>query len=183
MVLPPEIAGAAVECDIETLQRFLDQHPERVNDVDESDGPISNRTMIDLTVCGLSQRPPAHVLQALRLLLSRGADVNGRLGPEDPTGLHKSCLYAWREGVEALLQAGAEVNLTCRHTSTSARLTPWQKYCLAPPKELLRLRSLVARRRARERKRLRAKTPREIVTRTVNGTGHTGPSEFCATSI
>ena len=47
-------------------------------------------------------------------------------------------------------------------TSTSARLTPWQKYCLTPPKELLRLRSLVARGRARERKRLRAKTPREI---------------------
>ena len=26
-------------------------------------------------------------------------------------------------------------------TSTSTRLTPWQKYCLVPPKELLRLRS------------------------------------------
>ena len=47
-------------------------------------------------------------------------------------------------------------------TSTSTRLTPWQKYCLLPPKELLRLRSLVARGRARERRRLRAKTPREI---------------------
>ena len=43
------------------------------------------------------------------------------------------------------------------------RLTPWQKYCLLPPKELLRLRSLVARGRARERRRLRSKTPREIV--------------------
>ena len=42
------------------------------------------------------------------------------------------------------------------------RLTPWQKYCLLPPKELLRLRSLVARGRARERRRLRSKTPREI---------------------
>ena len=47
-------------------------------------------------------------------------------------------------------------------TSTSTRLTPWQKYCLLPPKELLRLRSLVARGRARERRRLRSKTPREI---------------------
>ena len=45
-------------------------------------------------------------------------------------------------------------------TSTSARLTPWQKYCLAPPKELLRLRSLVARGRARERKRLRSRETR-----------------------
>ena len=47
-------------------------------------------------------------------------------------------------------------------TSASTRLTPWQKYCLLPPKELLRLRSLVARKRARERRRLRSKTPREI---------------------
>ena len=51
-------------------------------------------------------------------------------------------------------------------TSTSARLTPWQKYCLAPPKELLLLRSLVARGRARERQRLRSifesETPREF---------------------
>ena len=38
----------------------------------------------------------------------------------------------------------------------------WKSYVRAPPKELLRLRSLVARGRAREKKRLRAKTPREI---------------------
>ena len=34
-------------------------------------------------------------------------------------------------------------------TSTSTRLTPWQIYCLVPPKELLRLRSLLARKRAK----------------------------------
>ena len=33
--------------------------------------------------------------------------------------------------------------------STSTRLTLWQKYCLAAPKELLRLRSLLARKRAK----------------------------------
>ena len=33
-------------------------------------------------------------------------------------------------------------------TSTSTRLTPWQKYCLVPPKELLRLRSQIARGKA-----------------------------------
>ena len=47
-------------------------------------------------------------------------------------------------------------------TSTSTRLTLWQKYCLAAPKDLLRLRSLVARGRAREKVRTRSKTPREI---------------------
>ena len=38
----------------------------------------------------------------------------------------------------------------------------WKSYVRAPPKALLRLRSLVARGRAREKRRLRAKTPREI---------------------
>ncbi len=37
-------------------------------------------------------------------------------------------------------------------TSTSTRLTPWQKYCLVPPKELLRLRSLLARKRAKAKR-------------------------------
>ena len=263
MVLPPEITHAAIHADIGTLQTFLDQHPERVDAVDGSDGPQGNRTMTELTLICLSQNPPARALQVLRLLLSRGADANRRLDPEEegPTLLQESCLCVWSEGVEALLQAGAEINLTCspggappshtmaillcdawlqndprgrtavevvhdmrkcvelllrngapldflaynvmrslesriklmffngedaasvndaldnvldlakavraaQSTSTSARLTPWQKYCLAPPKELLRLRSLVARGRARERKRLRSifesETPREI---------------------
>ena len=38
----------------------------------------------------------------------------------------------------------------------------WKGYVRAPPKKLLRLRSLIARGRARERRRLRARTPREI---------------------
>ena len=38
----------------------------------------------------------------------------------------------------------------------------WKAYARAPPKALLRLRSLVARGRARSVKRLRARTPREI---------------------
>ena len=62
-----------------------------------------------------------------------------------------------RDLIELLLSLRA-----AQLTSTSTRLTPWQKYCLLLPKELLRLRSLVARGRARERRRLRSKTPREI---------------------
>ena len=38
----------------------------------------------------------------------------------------------------------------------------WKSYVRATPKELLRLRSLIARGRAREKKRLRVRTPREI---------------------
>ena len=39
----------------------------------------------------------------------------------------------------------AHVSAVHAPTSTSTRLTPWQKYCLVPPKELLRLRSQIAR--------------------------------------
>ena len=38
----------------------------------------------------------------------------------------------------------------------------WRKYCLVPPKQMLRLRSLMARGRARVKVRARAKTPRPI---------------------
>ena len=115
MVLPPEITHAAIHADIGTLQTFLDQHPGRVDDVDGSDGPQGNKTMTELTLICLSQNPPARALQVLRLLLSRGADVNRRLDPEEggPTLLQESCLSVWSEGVAALLQAGAEINLTC----------------------------------------------------------------------
>ena len=90
---------------------FLDQHPGRVDDVDGSDGPQGNKTMTELTLICLSQNPPARALQVLRLLLSRGADANRRLDPEEegPTLLQESCLCVWSEGVAALLQAGAEI--------------------------------------------------------------------------
>ena len=38
----------------------------------------------------------------------------------------------------------------------------WKSYVRAPPKELLRLRSLIARGRAREKVRTRSRTPPEI---------------------
>ena len=38
----------------------------------------------------------------------------------------------------------------------------WRKYCLVPPKQMLRLRSLMARGRARVKVRARAKTPRPV---------------------
>ena len=52
---------------------------------------------------------------------------------------------------------------TCKALISDYRAAgSWRSYVRAPPKELLRLRSLVARGRARERRRLRASTPREI---------------------
>jgi hypothetical protein len=48
------------------------------------------------------------------------------------------------------------------HTSASPRLSPWRQYVLAPSVEVLRLRSLVFRGRARERGVVSGPTPRPI---------------------
>ena len=96
MVLPDEIADAALDGDVYTVRRFLAQHPERVNDVSVS-GDLALLTI------------------AIRLIVD----------PET-----RECSP---EFVRLLISCGANV------------MTPWQEYCLVPPKELLRLRSQIAR--------------------------------------
>ena len=223
---------------------FLENNPESVDDVSEGDRPA---TMLQTAALANMVRPGTS-LEIIRLLLSRGADVNRRGGPgTSPTALHELCLASWRDGVAFLIQAGADVNMVCggqrgdrpptlamsmafsahwlvlggEHaertgrtieqvlhdqyqimqlllraghpldfpvngnarslesviedliprytgdapyltdalelartvraclaTSASTRLTDWQKYCLVPPKELLRLRSQIARGKA-----------------------------------
>ena len=264
MAVPEDIALAAHRGDVDTVRRFLEQHPERVDDpevIDDLDAPMN---LMQIAVrLALEPDTRGKTRDLVELLLSYGAKVNLRRRPafDSPTPLHEACLISCPDAVEILLRAGADVNLICRGpagdfpashplsilcgdnwrhfagrtgrseeehlrcmyecvqlllraghplemlhmgmesisvedvldpiafgatsytgdasypfdaidlaravraaqlTSTSTRLTPWQKYCLLPPKGLLRLRSLVARGRARERRRLRSKTPREI---------------------
>jgi len=97
MVLPDEISSAAYDGDVDTVRRFLAQHPEHVNDVEEPDGHLAMLTVAIRLVVDPETRPRS--LELVRLLISCGANV----------------------------------------------MTPWQKYCLVPPKELLRLRSQIAR--------------------------------------
>ena len=251
MVLPPEMIMATIRGDLGALQTFLDQHPERVDDVADEADPMAHRTMSQIAIMCLAAGPSRGVsapqaLQIMRFLLSRGANPNHGGEPHAPTLslLAETCINVWSEGVELLLQAGADPNLMCgqdpasssngqthalalllstswlsndpegrtpvevvrdmrkcvelllrngapldfsfsgeicslesqilamsyngddaasvnaalggvldlakavraaQSTSTSTRLTPWQKYCLVPPKELLRLRSQIAR--------------------------------------
>ena len=260
MAVPEDIALAAHRGDVDTVRRFLEQHPERVDDpevIDDLDAPMN---LMQIAVrLALEPDTRGKTRDLVELLLSYGAKVNLRRRPafDSPTPLHEACLISCPDAVEMLLRAGADVNLICRgptgdfpashplsilcgdnwrhfagrtgrseeehlrcmyectqillraghpldflvlgatgslefvinhaipqytgdaphlndalklaravraaqSTSTSTRLTPWQKYCLVPPKELLRLRSLVARGRAREKVRTRTKTPREI---------------------
>ena len=232
MVLPDEIADAALDGDVDTVRRFLAQHPERVNDVSVS-GDLALLTIAIRLIVDPETRECSP--DFVRLLISSGANVNRRTRPEfgGPTPLHEACLLAYPVVLEALLRAGAyatlvtrgptgqfeesqplailwgdswrhfaeqtgrseEEHLRCMYectqlllraghpldflvlgatrsleyviefylndalnlaravraaqsTSTSTRLTPWQKYCLVPPKELLRLRSQIARGKA-----------------------------------
>ena len=109
MVLPDEIADAALDGDVYTVRRFLAQHPERVNDV----------------VLGAT-RSLEYVIE---FYLNDGSLL--KYTGDAP---HLNDTLELAKAVRA-----------AQSTSTSTRLTPWQKYCLVPPKELLRLRSQIAR--------------------------------------
>ena len=111
MVLPDEIADAALDGDVYTVRRFLRaSHP------------------LDFLVLGAT-RSLEYVIE---FYLNDGSLLKYT---GDAPYLNDALELA--KAVRA-----AQV------TSTSTRLTPWQKYCLVPPKELLRLRSQIARGKA-----------------------------------
>ncbi|CAH0378633.1 unnamed protein product [Pelagomonas calceolata] len=101
------------------------------------------------------RRRPA--FDSVKLLLRAGAsldDVCGSLTAED-------VLDVRGRGFDEL--ANDEHYIACKQLVADLRAAgSWKNYARVPPKELLRLRSLVARGRARSIKRLRAKTPREL---------------------
>ena len=94
---------------------------------------------------------------SVELLLRAGAsldDICGSLRAED--------VLDGNQDIHGEL-ADDEHFIACQQLLADVRAAgSWKNYARAPPKALLRLRSLVARGRAREIKRLRAKTPREL---------------------
>ena len=94
---------------------------------------------------------------SVTLLLRAGAsldDLCGSLKAEDVLDGNKDILDQL---------ADDEHYIACQQLISDVRAAgSWKAYARAPPKALLRLRSLVARGRARSVKRLRAKTPREL---------------------
>ena len=143
MVLPNEIARAADDGDVDVVRAFLAQHPERVDDVNDGD-----RTLLQLASLPIGEERERRSLELVQLLVTAGANVDRRLNPEHegPTELHQACILRCPGLLQVLVRAGADVTLVTRGpAATSTRLTDWQKYCLVPPKELLRLRSQIAR--------------------------------------
>ena len=57
MVLPPEMIMATIRGDLGALQTFLDQHPERVDDVADEADPMAHRTMSQIAIMCLAAGP------------------------------------------------------------------------------------------------------------------------------
>ena len=104
-------------------------------------------------------------LDSARCLLRAGAT----LGPIDESG--RDCAQRsmdtnkWRHAASMSAQELSSHFYACKTLISDYRAagSTWKGYVRAPPKELLRLRSLLARGRARERKaRTRRATPREV---------------------
>ncbi len=113
--------------------------------------------------------------ETVKLLLRHGAPIDACLQERDPTHY----LGEFSVTAEAILRrteaqdrlrampynlAADEYFIACKALVSDVRAAggTWKQYVLHMPKALLRLRSLVARGRARSVKRLRARTPREI---------------------
>ena len=108
MVLTESIKMAAFTGNAAEVTAFLEKNPDSVDDVDEA-----GHTMMEMAIVA-SVFDPGAALAMMRLLLSRGAEVDRRSGPgTPPTALHEACLRCWPEAVETLIQAGADVNAVC----------------------------------------------------------------------
>jgi len=93
---------------------------------------------------------------SVKLLLRAGAPLDGVRGHSTAEAVLNGNLVVDELADDEHLNA-------CRALLADVRAAgSWKAYARAPPKALLRLRSLVARGRARSVKRLRARTPREI---------------------
>ena len=95
--------------------------------------------------------------ESVKLLLRAGASLDG-LGGDSRRAedvLRANDLFGE--------MAGDQHYIACQKLISELRVAgSWKAYARAPPKALLRLRSLIARGRAREKVRTRRRTPREI---------------------
>ena len=89
MVLPDEISSAAYDGDVDTVRRFLAQHPERVNDVEEPEGHLAMLTVAIRLVVDPETRGRA--LEFVRLLISCGANQGPAIRRRSHTSVCAAC--------------------------------------------------------------------------------------------
>ena len=110
MVLPRDIAQAALHGDLGTVRQFVDSNPECVNDdvSIEDGGRISLLSVATIRNLAVSS-------DMVRYLMSRGADVDCRKSKFGPLGC--ACAVGNFQAVALLLQAGANVHRIDYETS------------------------------------------------------------------
>ena len=112
---------------------------------------------------GVGEQPSA-AFEAAKLLLRGWASLDGCREDEENEYRSTTAEQILRQAERGTELAHNEHFVACKALVADMRAAggTWRHYVLHMPKELLRLRSLVARGRAREIKRLRARTPREV---------------------
>jgi uncharacterized protein len=106
--LASQVTEAIRSCDAPALQRLLDDHPDLAGASIASPDGGQARTLLHV-VCDW----PGHVPEAaakVRALVAAGADVDARfVGPHDETPLHWAASSDDVEALDALLDAGADI--------------------------------------------------------------------------
>lgn len=95
------IATAAQSGDVATLAAKLDQHPDLIN-------ALAGRGFAKATALHLAALRGQ--LDAIRLLIERGADLDAREFPDNAAPLHFAAAYGHLGAVRLLVEAGADVD-------------------------------------------------------------------------
>src|SRR4051794_21680473 len=129
--LASEVTEAIRSGDAAALQRLLDGHPDLAGSRIASPDGSHARTLLHV-VCDW----PGHVPEAaakIRALVAAGADVDARfVGPHDETPLHWAASSDDVEALDALLDAGADIEAGGAVAgggtpiAEPAALPPWQ---------------------------------------------------------
>src|SRR3954471_2955280 len=106
--LASEVAEAIRSGDAAALQRLLDEHPDLAGTSIASPDGRQARTLLHV-VCDWPGHDPEAAAK-IRALVAAGADVNARFtGPHDETPLHWAASSDDIDAVDALLDAGADI--------------------------------------------------------------------------
>ena len=160
---------ACIFCHVEAVSLLL-QAGANLHRIDERGSvhrylPFSSYSIQSLLSVQTLEQATVSIFEFLRLLLRAGLSLDSlRDGTTTPLEqiideLNQSGHIAGHLGRSLDLVRAMRASM---HTSASPRLSPWRQYVLAPSVAVLRLRSLVARGRARERGVVSGPTPRPI---------------------
>lgn len=121
---------AAMVGDVERLESILDRHPEQLFQDGRglSDGSCEVHPASSSGYSPLIYASRAGQVEAVKLLLRRGADVDRQTTEMRSTALHRAAVVGHAEVVRLLLEAGADVSIRdCDGLTALERVTREQR--------------------------------------------------------